>query len=326
MRKKGRGVTDMLFENEFLLKMDLQKFADGEDEVDDEVEDDDLSGEEDLFAAIKNLQESEEDEEEDESDEEDDDDDSEEDEDEEEDDDEEYEEDEDEEDEDEEEEEPTTKKKQSKEDNAKFAEKRRQSEVQKRVQAELDRLKVESPEFKLAKSLSDRFGKPVEQIMAEMEEAALVEESKNTKIPLEILRNQKAANDRADQLEQQLNDLKFQSWQSQINTDRAKLEKQYPVLDSDDMDLAVDYILNTVKNVDLPLEQAVFAVHGKKIIDGLANAKVQNKLANESGRKKKTALPVGNGKQKSTKQLSADEAYMAKQFGMTDEEYNKFKS
>jgi hypothetical protein len=324
MRKKGRGVTDMLFENELPLKLNLQLFA--EDEVDDD-EEDYSGGEEDLMSAIKSLQESEEDEEEDESDEEDDEDDSEDDDDDEDYDDEdedEYED--DEEEEDEEEEELTTKKKQSKEENAKFAEKRRQSEVKKRVEAELERLKNESPEYKLAKTLSDKFGKPVEQIMAEMEEAALVEESKQSKVPLEILRNQKAANDRADQLERQLNELKFQSWQTQINADRAKLEKQYPVLESDDLDLAVDYILNTVKNVDLPLEQAVFAVHGKKIIDSLANAKVQDKLANESGRKKKTALPVGNGKAKSTKQLTSDEAYIAKQFGMTAEEYNQYKN
>jgi hypothetical protein len=74
------------------------------------------------------------------------------------------------EDEDDEEDEPKV---QSKEDNAKFAAQRRQQELEARVQAELDKLKAESPEFKLAQQLSKQFGKSPEEIMAEMQEEDL---------------------------------------------------------------------------------------------------------------------------------------------------------
>jgi hypothetical protein len=97
-------------------------------------------------------------------------------------------------------------------------------------------------------------------------------------------------------------------------------------LTHEDIDSATDYILNVAKNVELPLEDAVFAVHGRKIVEGLAKGKVQDELANASGRKKKTPLPPKNGKQTKVITLSADEQAIARAFGMTDEEYNKYKS
>jgi phage I-like protein len=161
--------------------------------------------------------------------------------------------------------------------------------------------------------------------MAEMKEAALVEDAKTAKVPVEVLRAQRDAEERADDLEKQINQLKFQNWQTKIQADAEKLRGEYKMLSKEDMDAATNYILNVARNVDMPLEEAVYAVHGKKIVQALAKSRVQEDLANQSGRKKKTPPSPNNGKAKATATLSPEESYIAKQFGMTGEEYNKFR-
>jgi hypothetical protein len=297
-----------------LLNLDLQRFA-------DDVEDDftGSEGELELASAIRDLlkeEESEspssEDEEVEEVEELDD---------EEEidnkDDEEEYEDEEEEEDEDEEVEEP---KRQSKEDNAKFAARRRQQELEQKVQEELKN----SAEYKLAQKLAKQFGKPIDQILVELEEADIQQEAEQRQTSPEQIRREREANSRADQLEQQINELKFQNWQTQIKSDGQAIMSEYTMLKQADIDQAVDYILNVAKNVELPLEDAVFAVHGKKIAKAMATQKVQDDLANQSGRKRKIPLSPTNSKPSQAKSLSADEAYIARQFGMSDDEYRKF--
>jgi hypothetical protein len=316
----------MTIENKFPLKLDLQLFA---DEVDDD--EDFAGGEEDLVSAIRDLKiqvdedDAEDDEYEDESDEEyEDEEEYEEDEDEDFVDEDEYEDDEEaDEDEDDDEDEPKV---QSKEDNAKFAAQRRQQELESRVQAELDKLKKESPEFKLAQQLSKQFGKSPEEIMAEMQEEDLKREAEATKIPIERLRQERETADKVNQLEAQLNELRYQAWQTQINSDKQALQTKYPMLTGEDMDNAVDYILTTLQNVEVPLEQAVYSLHGQKIIEALADQKVQENLAKDSGRKRKTPLaPNTTKKAQKLTNLTADEKYAAKVFGMTEDEYEKYK-
>jgi hypothetical protein len=307
----------MTIENKFPLKLDLQLFA---DEIDDN--EDFTGGEDELISAIRSLKDEVEDEPEPEDEPEDetpeDEPEDEENEDDILDDDEETDE-----DEDDEEDEPKV---QSKEDNAKFAAKRRQQELESRVQAELDKLKQESPEFKLAQQLSKQFGKSPEEIMAEMQEEELKREAEATKIPIERLRQERETADKVNQLEAQLNDLRYQAWQTQINSDKQALQTKYPMLTGEDMDNAVDYILTTLQNVEVPLEQAVYSLHGQKIIEALADQKVQENLAKESGRKKKTPLaPNTTKKSQKLTTLSADEKYAAKVFGMSEEEYEKYK-
>jgi hypothetical protein len=222
-----------------------------------------------------------------------------------------------EEDEDEEVEEP---KRQSKEDNAKFAARRRQQELEQKVQEELKN----SAEYKLAQKLAKQFGKPIDQILVELEEADIQQEAEQRQTSPEQIRREREANSRADQLEQQINELKFQNWQTQIKSDGQAIMSEYTMLKQADIDQAVDYILNVAKNVELPLEDAVFAVHGKKIAKAMATQKVQDDLANQSGRKRKIPLSPTNSKPSQAKSLSADEAYIARQFGMSDDEYRKF--
>lgn len=221
----------------------------------------------------------------------------------------------------------TEKKKQSPEENAKFAAKRRQEELDRKVQERLDQLKQESPEFKLAQQLSELYGVPADKLVEQIQEAQLQKKAQETGISIESLRAEQQKDQRMEAMEQELNRIKFEGWQNKIKADSQTLQSKYSMLTDEDMDAAVDYILNTARNVDLPLEQAVYAVHGQKIIESLANGKVQDKLAQESGRKKKTPLAPNKGKAASpTKSLTAEEKQIAKAFNMSEADYLKYKS
>jgi hypothetical protein len=312
----------MTIENKFPLKLDLQFFAEGDDNTPP------TTGEDDLLAAIRSLKDSEDvvDDEDDvdDTDDTDDDDADPEDDIDKSDDDEDNEDDQDE--DDNADEPPVDKKKQTKADNAKFAKERREREAKERADAEIERLKTESPEFQLAKMLSDTYGKPADEIMAEMREAQLQKEAQDAKIPVDILRKQRDSDDRANNLEQEIAMLKFQNWQTNIKADGQRLMSEYKMLTQEDMDKAQDYILTVAKNVEMPLEDAVYALHGKKIVESLAKGKVQDELATQSGRKKKTPLAPNNGKPpKASASLSADEKAIAKAFGMSNDEYQKYK-
>lgn len=217
------------------------------------------------------------------------------------------------------------KKVQSKEDNARFAKERREREAQQRAEQQLEQMKQNSPEFQLAKMLSEQSGKSVEDIMEEIKEAQLKQKAKAEGVPVERLRKERESDERTNRLEEEITMLKFQNWQTTIKSDGDRLLKEYSVLTQEDIDQARDYILHTAKNVDVPLEDAVFAIHGKKMVEAMAKNKVQDELASQSGRKKKTPLAPNNGNPTKVVSLTAEEKYAARAFGMTDEEYIKYK-
>lgn len=217
------------------------------------------------------------------------------------------------------------KREQSKEENAKFAAQRREKELQDRVNAELAKIKESSAEFQLAKVMADMYGVTPEVALEQMKAEALKQQSQKTGIPVEVLQKQQQSDARVSQLEQEINNLRFQQWQNQILADTSKLQKQYKFLTKDDFKAAEDYILNVARNVNIPLEQAIYAVHGAKIVENLANNKLQNNLAEQSGRSKKTPLKPNNGKVKDEPQGTADERYIAKQMGISIKEYLKYK-
>lgn len=216
------------------------------------------------------------------------------------------------------------KKVQTPEENARFAAMRRQREMEQKIQAEVERLKQEAPEFRLAQTLSEMYGMTPEELVQQLQEAKLQKEAQEKGIPIEFLRERLLEQQRLNQLEEELNRLRFQQWQSKIEADSLKLKQEYNFLTDDDIQEAVDYILNVARNVDLPLEHAVFAVHGKKIAEALANAKLQEQLAADSGRKK-TPITPKSGKTSQTRTATAEERYIAQQLGMSVDEYLKYK-
>lgn len=218
------------------------------------------------------------------------------------------------------------KREQSKEENAKFAAQRRQQEIDKQVAEKLEALKLSSPEYQLAKTVAEMSGVTPEVALQQIKEAQLQEQSQKTGIPIEHLKAQEATNNKVTSLETEINNLRFQAWDSNIKAETVRLQAQYKMLTAEDFEAAKNYILNTARNVNLPLEDAVYAVHGKKIIENLANSKVQDKLADESGRSKKTPPAPKNGKASKTITATADERYVAKQMGIKIEDYLKYKN
>lgn len=217
------------------------------------------------------------------------------------------------------------KREQSREENAKFAAQRRQQEIDKQVEEKLNALKAQSPEYALAKMIADGYGVTPEVALQQIKEAQLQEQSTKTGIPIEHLKAQEVTNQKVDSLTAELNMLRFQAWETNIKADTTRLQDQYKMLTAEDFESAKNYILNIAKNVNLPLEDAVYAVHGKKIIENLANSKVQDKLADESGRSKKTPPAPKNGKAPTLLQATAEEKYIAKAMGMSIGDYLKYK-
>ena len=69
------------------------------------------------------------------------------------------------------------KKVQTPEENAKFAEMRRQQQMEQRIQEELNKRLAESPEMKAAKLLSEMYQVPPDQLYQKLEEARLQKEA-----------------------------------------------------------------------------------------------------------------------------------------------------
>lgn len=206
---------------------------------------------------------------------------------------------------------------QSPEENARFAEQRRQRQLQQMLE--------NMPEYQLAKQLSDLYGLPPEQLLEKVREEQIRKQAKEQNVPIEFLREQQRIKEENMRTHQELMELKVQLWKSEMDRQSADIKKQYPVLSDEDIQQARLYILETLKNPDIPLEQAVFALHGKKIAEGIKNLSKQDALAEVSGRKRNSVVNTPTGKSNKAVVLTDEERYFAKQFGMTEEEYAKYK-
>lgn len=213
---------------------------------------------------------------------------------------------------------------QTPEQNRLFAERRRQQELEKRVQEELDKRLQELPEVKAARLLKESYGIDADQLIADIENKRLQEEADRTGIPYEVIKRQADADRRSAELERQVAEMQYQLWEKQVQSDAMELQKQYPMLTEDDLEQSVDYILSTLQNTEVPLKQAVMALHADKILNSMRDQARNEILAEKSGRKAPLA-PSNRKTNTDTKILTAEEEYIAKQFGMTADEYIKYK-
>jgi hypothetical protein len=210
--------------------------------------------------------------------------------------------------------------KQTREENAYYAERRRQEQIDKAVQERLRQTK----EYQTTKLISEMYGVPEEQLYDQLYEAKLAKEAQSQNVPVEYLREREELRKQQQQLQDQLHTIMFQQWQSRIDTEKVNLKAQFNMLSDADLESAAYYMLNDLKRTDLPLENAVFALHGAKILGGLKNTAKNEALAEVSGRKK-SPLPVKGGKSESAVSLSDEERYVAKKLGLTDKDYAKWK-
>lgn len=223
-----------------------------------------------------------------------------------------------------EEEEP--KKVQSKEDNARFARERREKETQAKIDAEIERVRQESPEFQLAKMLAEQYGTTPDIILEQMKEQQLQKKAEAEGVPIERLRKEQELESKLQAQEDKLNRLMFSQWQNQIQVESTNLlsKPEFSMLTQADMQAAADHMLTKLKANDIPLEDVVYMLHGRKIIEGQKKNAEQELLAKESGRSKKPLAPK-TGKASDTQTLTDEERYVARQMGLSDEDYLKYK-
>lgn len=211
------------------------------------------------------------------------------------------------------------------EENARNAERRRQQE-----QAAFMQRMMQTPEFALAQQLQERFGKTPDQLLAELQQAELQRQAEQQQVPVEFLQRlhqaEQVAQQTAAMFEEYQNRQGFMEWQNRMNAETATVKQEYPMLSDDDITAAKTYMLQTLKNTDVSLEQAVLAIHGKKIMSGLKESAQNEALAEASGRKRAAVTPPKSaGKSAPTKTLTEEEAYIAKSLGMSEADYLKYK-
>jgi len=215
------------------------------------------------------------------------------------------------------------KKTQTPEENRKFAEQRRQQELEKRVQEELDKRLGESPELQKARLLQEEYGLDLDTVLEQMELQRMAQVSQETGRPLEDIQREFQRDQQLDDSNRRLAELEFKLWQTEMRSESLEVQKDYPMLTSDDMQQALDYMTGTLGTTSIPLKQAVMAVHGDKIMESLRTQARNEVLAEKSGRK--TPLQPQGGKSPSTPTLTDEERFVAKQLGISEEDYLKYK-
>jgi rRNA-processing protein FCF1 len=217
------------------------------------------------------------------------------------------------------------KKVQTPEENARFAEQRRQSVIDQRVKEELDRLKSDSLEFKTTQLLAQMYNVTPEQLYKQIEDARLKQEADKQGIPIEVAKSLEQYKNELGSYQQKLQQLEFQSWASRVDAQEAQLKQNYPMLTDDDLHSSKVYLLETIRNPDMPLEQAVFALHGAKITNTFKDNIRNEVLAEMAGRKKGSLPPQSNSKASPPKTLSQDEILAARALGISQEDYLQYK-
>lgn len=213
--------------------------------------------------------------------------------------------------------EPSEKKEQSPEDNARFAEMRRQKQAEESLK--------NSPEYQLVQLLSEaNGGASVQEMLAKAQELQIHNEAKKRNVSVEQVRQERAAAQENQSLRNELNQVKAQLWASRIRSERSEIKQEMPYLTDQEVDEAVKYMLETLKNPDLPLKQAVHSLYGTKITEKIRESIRQEVLAEMSGRTA-SPIPPKTGKSNRASGLTNEEKQMARNLGISEAEYLKYK-
>lgn len=214
---------------------------------------------------------------------------------------------------------------QTPEENARFAEQRRQSVIEQRVKEELEKAKAESLEYKTTQTLAQMYGVTPEQLYKQIEDARLQQEAQKQGIPIEVAKSLEQYKNELGTYQQKLQQLEFQSWATKVDAQETALKQQYPMLTDDDLYQSKVYLLQTIRNPDMPLEQAVFALHGAKITNTFKENIRNEVLAEMAGRKKGSLPPQSTTKATTAKTLTQDEILAARALGISEEDYLQYK-
>ena len=207
------------------------------------------------------------------------------------------------------------------EENARNAERRRQQQ-----QAALEQLRAQLPEAQLVRQLEEYYGAPMEVLAQRIQMANLQKEAQARGVTPEVIEREKQRDLEVQQLQTQLSNFEFQMFESRIQNEMQDLKTAYPMLTDADLIEAKRYMLVDLKHTDIPLEEAVLAKFGRKIVEGQREAARNEALAQASGRRSNSTLPPSTGKSEAGKPVLTDaERAAAKIFGISAEEYLKYK-
>lgn len=219
------------------------------------------------------------------------------------------------------------KKTQTPEENAKFAEERRQRQAELRTKIEqetLDRLKESDPAYKTARLLEELYGMPIDQVHERINQSRIAKMAEEQNVPVERIQAEEAQKEQNAQTQLELAKLQFERWQERVGTESESIKKEYPNLSDEDLTQARDYMLNTLKNPNIPLSQVVHALHGQKITDHIRQAAKQEALA-EFGGRAQAPLPPQGGKPPASVAITDEERYIMKQMNISEQDWIKYK-
>lgn len=216
---------------------------------------------------------------------------------------------------------------QTPEENAFYAEQRRQQqELQRQQELEQQFMEKaqETPEYQVAQLLASQYGMPVDQMLQQLQESQLEQQAQTQGVPVEFLRQQQETQRQMETLQNQLKQMEFENWMAKQEAEAVQIKADYPFLTEAEINEARHFMLNDLKTTAMPLSQAVFAKHQAKITSHLKEQAKQEALAEISGRKSNGTAP--NVSQSSPEsQLSQEERAMAKALGISEKDYLKYK-
>lgn len=212
---------------------------------------------------------------------------------------------------------------QTPEENAYYAEQRRQQQLQEKVQAELQ----QSTEYQIVKMLSDQYGVTPEEMYAQMQEAAMEKQAAEQGVSVEYLRRLQAAEQARVELEERLNRIEFENWYAQKQNEGQQVIESYNgIITEDDVQDAISFMLNDLGTTNMTIDKVVRLLHGDKLESELKRLAKQEALAEFSGRKASPLAPQSGKTQSTASSLTAEERYFAKKLGLSDDQYSKYMS
>lgn len=221
---------------------------------------------------------------------------------------------------DEEIEEVETEKKPKGEKSSTQAQKRRERE-ERIANQKLEEFKRTSKEFELVNTLAQMNGLSVDEMIAQLREQQIEQTAKTEGISVEAAKKQFKQSQEVEELKNTVGKLQYDAWSSQLSTQAEQLKSKYPTLTDNDIAEAKNYILHTVGNVNVTLQQAVYALHGEKLVESATKAKVQEDLAKRSGRSSKTPPSPNNSQLADQVELTNAEKAMIKKLGLSEKDF-----
>lgn len=206
---------------------------------------------------------------------------------------------------------------QTKEENAYYAELRRQKQFEERLQ--------QTNEYRITQMLANQYGITPEEVLAQLEKAQIAREAQQQGVPVHVMERIQQQERQAQYLQDQIQRMEFERWYSEREYEAQEILERYNgVLTQEDVNDTLSFMLNQLGTTTLGLDQAVRLLHGDKLESHLKRVAKQEALAEFSGRKN-APLPSHGVKTAHVDGLTDEERYIAKQLGMSEKQYAQYK-